>query len=244
MGHLSRYHGNTVPHINENSLAPHFTKSFRLSAQKIWTKLIGVLKAQARDAYPRELCLAKRIQYVHTYLLARAWYTAQVFPMPTDCARQVNSAISWYIWRSAIFHVPISTLQRRKRQGGWDLINISAKSCTVLYLRLQSQGQNTGTPTAEWLRAWKLHAPSTNPLYSQNTTTYGIPASLRTGLCLYRPTTTNGSTKRIQAPHIRHIANPTQRDARTGGDAIHAPLAQHRLDKDMEKFTGDSSNRK
>ena len=64
-----------------------------------------------------------------------------------------------------------------------------------------------------------------HPLYSQNTTTYGIPASLRTGLRLHRPTTTNGSTKGIQEPHIRHIANPTQREARTGGDASHTPMA-------------------
>ena len=85
--------------------------------------------------------------------------------MPTDCARQVNTATSWYIWRGEIFRFPISTLQRRKRQGGWDLKNVSAKSRALLYLRLQSQGQNTGTPTAEWLRAWKLHAPSSNPPY-------------------------------------------------------------------------------
>ena len=101
-------------HRGMKILGAHFTNSVKQSAEKCWTKLTGVLSAEARDTYSRELCLVKRIQYVHAYLLARAWYTAEIFPMPTDCTRQVNTAISCYIWRSEIFRVPISTLQRRK----------------------------------------------------------------------------------------------------------------------------------
>ena len=60
-------------------LGAHITNSVKPSAQNSWTKLTGVLTAQARDAYARELCLAKRIQYVHTYLLARALYISEIF---------------------------------------------------------------------------------------------------------------------------------------------------------------------
>ena len=75
MGHLSGYQGNPLPYRNESPWHP--PHELRQSAQKkSWTKLIGDLRAQARNAYYRELCLAKRILYVHTYVLARAWFTA------------------------------------------------------------------------------------------------------------------------------------------------------------------------
>jgi hypothetical protein len=90
-------------HRGMKILGAHFTNSVKQSAEKGWTKLTAVLSAEARYTYSRELCLVKRIQYVPAYLLARARYTAQIFPMPTDCARQVNTAISWYIWRGEIF---------------------------------------------------------------------------------------------------------------------------------------------
>ena len=82
-----------------------------------------MIRAQARDAYARELSLDRRIQYVHDFLLAKVWNVAQIFPPPDECIRMLNTSISWFLWKEAIFRVPLSTLQRRKDEGGWDLIH-------------------------------------------------------------------------------------------------------------------------
>ena len=125
--------------------------------------MTGKICAQVRDAYNRDLCLEQRIQYTHNFLLAKAWYAAQIFPPPEACVRQLNTAIAWYILHGEIFKVPLSTLQRPKERGGWGLIHVAAKSRALYLYLLKIQGQKTETLTAEWLRAWDLHKPSINP---------------------------------------------------------------------------------
>jgi hypothetical protein len=54
--------------------------------QESWTNVTNAVRAQARIAYARNLCLAHRVQYVQTYLLAKIWYLAQVLPTPNVSA--------------------------------------------------------------------------------------------------------------------------------------------------------------
>lgn len=41
------------------------------SANNSWSTVTGRIRAQARDAYSRELCLDQRILYVNNFLLAK-----------------------------------------------------------------------------------------------------------------------------------------------------------------------------
>ena len=58
------------------------TSTVRKSAASSWATVTDNIRRQARDAYCRDLAFNQRIRYVKTYLLAKAWYTAQVFPPP------------------------------------------------------------------------------------------------------------------------------------------------------------------
>jgi hypothetical protein len=78
---------------------------------------------------------------VHTYLLAKIWHIAQVFPVPKEHAKQLTTAISWYIWKGAILRVPLSTLQRQTESGGLGLIDIPAKCRTIILTVLRDQGK-------------------------------------------------------------------------------------------------------
>ena len=114
-------------HENVKILGIPFTSTTSQSALKRWSIVTDGIRAQAREAYHRELSLNKRIQFAHTYMLARVWFIAQVLLMPLTCERQINTALTRFLWRGSIFRVPLSTIQRRKLQGGWDLINVGAK---------------------------------------------------------------------------------------------------------------------
>jgi hypothetical protein len=107
------------------------TTTVNASTRKSWSTITDRIHAQARDAYKSELSLDKRIQYVHDYLTAKVWYVAQIFTPPDDCIRILNTPISWFLWKGDIFRVPLSTLQRRKDEGGWDLIHLKAKSLAL-----------------------------------------------------------------------------------------------------------------
>jgi hypothetical protein len=135
------------------------TSTVKQSAITSWSTVTGMIHTLAREAYCRDLGLTQCIKYVHDYLLAKVWYTAQIFPATDDCVRQLNSAITWYIWHGEILRVPLSTLQRCRTHGGWDLIDIAAKSQALLFAQLRTQGLKTGTLTAAWLQKWDLLQP-------------------------------------------------------------------------------------
>jgi len=61
--------------------------------------------------------------------------------------------------------VPISTLQRPKRQGDWGLLDIEAKFQALLLGRLWIQSTKEGPATAIWLQEWNVAGPRENPPY-------------------------------------------------------------------------------
>ena len=125
-----------------------FTSTAEQSMNNSWAIVTGKVKAQATETYRFDLCRSQRIQYVQTYLLAKIWHTAQVFPAPTTRTRQLSTAIAWYIWKGTTFSVTMSTLQRPKRQGGWGLLDIEAKCQALLLGRLwiqSTRGVRTAT---------------------------------------------------------------------------------------------------
>ena len=109
-----------------------------------------------RDTYKRNLSLSQRNRYVQAYLLAKIRHKDQVFPAPTTCTRQLTTAIAWYTWKGATFRVPISTLQKPKRQEGWGLIDIG---------RTWVKNRKKSSASATWLREWNLDGPRANSLH-------------------------------------------------------------------------------
>jgi len=61
-------------------LSIKITTTIEESAIKIWRTEIGEKRNQARDTNSRTLCLDQIVLYIHNYLLAKAWYTAQIMP--------------------------------------------------------------------------------------------------------------------------------------------------------------------
>jgi len=124
-----------------NILGVRFTSSVAQSVNTSWTRVTGQVRALARDVYGRDLCLTQPIHYVHTYLLAKIWHIAQVFPVPKEHVRQLATAISWCIWKGVILRVPLSTLQRQTESGDLGLIDIAAKCRAIFLTSLRDQGK-------------------------------------------------------------------------------------------------------
>jgi len=155
-----------IPYVSQvKILGIHFTPSIQQTIHKNWAIKTNRIRGMAKAAYYREICLDKRISYVHAYILATAWYIAQILPLPTNCVRQINMAITWYIWRGEIFRVPLSTLQLPKKEGGWGLIDIEAKCKTLCVCRMRATRNDRGEITAEWLQKWVLTRQEENPPY-------------------------------------------------------------------------------
>jgi hypothetical protein len=152
-----------IPYCNEvGILGVRFTASINRSADINWASTTRQIQAQAKEAYIRNLYLAKHIDCIHNSLPARAWYIAQILPISATYIRQIHTAVTWYLWKGAIFRVPLSTIQRKKTDDGCNLTSISTKSRALFYYRFNMQGRETGTITAEWIKKLDLLSPRAN----------------------------------------------------------------------------------
>jgi len=139
---------------NIRILGTTFSNTMAGTAHNSWSRTTAQIRAQAQQAYGRNLSIAQRIKYVHNTLLAPIWYTSQILTPPETYTHQLTTAISWYLWRGATFWVPVSTLQKPLMQGGWALLNIAVKCQSLLLRRMWHQSQKEGTVTANWLQTW------------------------------------------------------------------------------------------
>jgi hypothetical protein len=99
-------------------LGVRFTICMDQAAGMNWDMLVTKVKRQATEAYIRNLEMGQRVRYINTYLLARVWNMAQILPRPASWEHQLSMAITWYLWKGAIFRVPLSTIRRHKREAG------------------------------------------------------------------------------------------------------------------------------
>jgi len=144
-------------------LGTTFISTKARSSQLSWEPITKTIRAQAKLVYARNLNLTQRIQYVNSTLLARIWYLAQIFPPLNDLTNKMSTAINWYIWQGKIFRVPTATIQKRKLQGGWGLVDIGVKCKSLLINRLWKEGCKEDSATAAWLKYWNLAGSQGNP---------------------------------------------------------------------------------
>ena len=147
----------------------HMMTNIKKSATKSWAMLTANIRAQVQRIYHKTLILEHRIHYVKDFLLARLWFKTQIFPAPTptplDFVRQMNTPLAWFLWKGAIFSVPLSTLQQLKDSGGRALIRIMGKYMTLFMLRMEKQGRRTYfhcRRAHEVATKWTNTEPSTN----------------------------------------------------------------------------------
>jgi hypothetical protein len=124
-----------------------------------WTKTTAIIRKQPQENYCRTMTLDMIIKYAHGACMV----CVTNLPPPDVCVRQLNTTISWFIWKGDIFRVPLSTLYQPKEVGGWDVTNFSAKSHAVLLYRMRQNMTKQGTITWAWFRTWGLSAKGTNP---------------------------------------------------------------------------------
>ena len=140
-----------------------FGPTMEETIRESWKKVTNAVRAQARIAYARNLCLAHRVKYVNIYLLSKIWYLAQVLPPPTCHTQQLKSTCTWFIWKGAIFRVPITTLQRTEKSGGWALPDIALKCRALLFGRMRTLTARKDSATAALLGKWNITDTVENP---------------------------------------------------------------------------------
>jgi CHAT domain-containing protein len=150
-------------HNQATILGVNFGPTIAKSITDSWAEIVQTVRAQARSASIRTLCLAQLLQSVRQSFLAKIWYLAQILPPINIHVQQLTAVVSWFVWHGSTFRVPMSTLQRSKDQEGWAMENIAIKCRTLLCYRLWPMKTRDGAITTTLLRKWKLDNTIANP---------------------------------------------------------------------------------
>ena len=155
-----------------------FAPTLALYMKDSWPGVVRAVRVQTRTAYARNLCLAQRLLLVQLCLLAKLWYIAQVFPPSRMHVQQLTTICSWLIWQGATFRVPVTTLQRPKHEGGWDLPNLEVICKSLLYNRIQMLGAKEGSLISELMCHWDLTGTAELSLYPKNSFDASLPTAI------------------------------------------------------------------
>jgi hypothetical protein len=108
-------------HSHVKILGVTFGNTIAESTKTTWTHTTRAVRAKAKQAYARELCIAQRIQNVHTCLLAKIWYVAQIFPPPKANTQQLTTMCTWYCIygrdQSSAYQSQCYNVRRTKEDG-------------------------------------------------------------------------------------------------------------------------------
>jgi hypothetical protein len=102
-------------------LPPQFAATLAAS----WDLVIGGIEKVLREWATRRLpTLRQRAAAVETFAVSKAWYLAQILPLPSTAAARLRRAISDFLWKGRLERLAYEELHIPFSEGGLCLSSI------------------------------------------------------------------------------------------------------------------------
>lgn len=118
----------------------HKTLGIKLTASILqmiavnWRDVSVKVKGSLFDNMFRNIDQFQRVRYLNVYVLSKAFYTAQILPVPKLVAKNIMAALTNFLWKGEIFRVGVKAVTLDPRNGGMGLTDISNKA-TALFIK-------------------------------------------------------------------------------------------------------------
>jgi len=110
-----------------------FSASVAASLDATWERVTAGITKTLNMWSGRHLpTLLQRVQVLETFVLSKAWYFCQVFPLPPAWASRLRSAVSTFLWRGRPERLAFDELHRPPHQGGLGLSCIQSRAEALL----------------------------------------------------------------------------------------------------------------
>ena len=121
---------------NENeyfyALGIYHSNEYNKAIDKNWSVILEKMKKHVNILLNRKLTLHQRVSYANTCLMSKIWYTAHIYPLPDEHAKNFNKVLFQYIWGGNYEPIRRSTVCRPKNEGGLSVINCLVKAQTLM----------------------------------------------------------------------------------------------------------------
>lgn len=127
-----------------------------------WKPTLHSIRALCHLHSVRTLALHDRVKIINEVILAKAWYLAQVLPVPKEIERGIKFAAYSMLWRGNLFKASMDTCTLAPEAGGLGLVDFHAK-CAALLIRRTTVviSQHPDSPTATLFSRFRPPLPQT-----------------------------------------------------------------------------------
>jgi hypothetical protein len=124
-----------------------FAATYRDTVAASWDRVIGGVERTLALWMARRLpTLCQRAQALEVYALSRAWYLAQILPLPAAQAGRLRRAAGDFLWRGRLERLAYDELHRPLREGGLGLSCIASRADALLVKQAAHQIAAGGRP--------------------------------------------------------------------------------------------------
>jgi exonuclease III len=111
------------------TICPTFTASVEATWNRILTGIESTLRCWAARHLPT---LLQRVQILEVYIFSKAWYFAQVLPLPASTADRLRRAASEFLWKGRLQRLSTDELHSKPEAGGLSLSCVQTRAQSLL----------------------------------------------------------------------------------------------------------------
>ena len=128
-----------------------FSPDLDTTIRNTWSGVLGSIRSTVqRWIGDRRWTVSGKVHIIHTFILSKAWYVAQLLPPDQKVCDEVERSVSHYLFHDQVERISLSQLYTKQENGGLALVNFQAK-CQALLAKTVDRGL---TSQSEHLRYW------------------------------------------------------------------------------------------
>lgn len=113
-------------------LGIYFSNNVNQMVKENWVKITNQIRVILMSNKGRQLSIYQRAAFLNIYALSKAWYIAQILPIPVMVSRRIASLCGWFLWARLPCRVARATVTLAKSRGGLGIFDIWHKSNALL----------------------------------------------------------------------------------------------------------------
>lgn len=135
---------------NHKTLGITIDKNPLRMAAKNWRETTNKLHGTMMESTWRSVNLVEKTRIANIFFFSKAYYMAQVFPLPKLQARKIMQLAARYVWKGNIFKLKPATISKPRITGGLALTDITRKASALYIKRItRIMHENPHTITAK-----------------------------------------------------------------------------------------------
>ena len=121
--------------------------TFTASVEATWDRVLAGIRSTVGSWASRRLpTLLQRVQVLEVFVASRAWFFAQVIPLPAAAAASLNRILGDFVWAHSLARLAFPQLHRPFSQGGLGLCNPAVRAQSLLVKQVLHQLAAGGRP--------------------------------------------------------------------------------------------------